>query len=39
MIQWCNYYNCWCDEVREVTDRCYECDLECDGCEDMEEIN
>lgn len=35
MSKWCNAYGCWCDDVEEVTDSQYSCNLRCDSCEDM----
>ena len=38
MVNWCNYYNCWCNDLEMVVDE-IECDEDCSECEYLEEIN
>lgn len=38
MSKWCNKANCWCDDVREITDEQLDCDYDCNNCEECEEI-
>ncbi len=38
MAKWCNNYCCWCSDVEEITDEQYECDLDCNDCDECEEI-
>ncbi|HJJ11267.1 MAG TPA: hypothetical protein OIM49_05950 [Clostridiaceae bacterium] len=39
MSKWCNYFNCWCNDVEEVIpEEGINCNLECRNCENMEEI-
>lgn len=39
MAKWCNYYNCWCDDIEEVIpEEGIECELDCRHCENMEKI-
>ena len=37
--KWCKAYGCWCDDVEEITDWQYRCDLNCVDCDDLEYIN
>jgi len=37
-MKWCNYYNCWCNEVEDIIEEGIECDLECNDCEECEDI-
>jgi hypothetical protein len=37
-MKWCNHYNCWCNDAEDITDGMGDCDYECNGCEDCEEI-
>lgn len=37
MANWCNYYNCWCNDLEMVVDET-ECDEDCSECEYFEEI-
>ena len=39
MAKWCNYYNCFCNDVQEVIpEEGIECDLNCRKCDNMEII-
>ena len=38
MANWCNYYNCWYNDLEMVVDE-IECDEDCSECEYFEEIN
>lgn len=38
MAKWCNAYGCWCADVEEITDYQHACDLDCNDCEDMENV-
>lgn len=38
MANWCNYYNCWCNDLEMVVDK-IECDEDCNECEYFEETN
>lgn len=38
MAKWCNFYNCWCSDAEEITDGLGDCDYDCRGCDDCEEI-
>lgn len=39
MAKWCNYYNCWCNDVEEVIpEEGIVCELDCSSCSDMEKI-
>lgn len=39
MAKWCNYFNCWCNDVEEIIpEEGIECDLDCNYCEKMEQI-
>lgn len=39
-MKWCNLYNCWCDDVKDVIDETYVevCDYDCKSCDECEEI-
>jgi len=37
-MKWCNYYNCWCSDAKEITDGEGDCDYDCRGCEGSEDI-
>lgn len=40
MIEWCNLFNYWCDEVKDVIEETSApiCDFECRGCKECVEI-
>ena len=39
MAKWCNYFNCWCNDVEDVIpEEGIECELDCRYCEEMEII-
>ena len=39
MARWCNYYNCFCNDVEEIIpEEGIECDLACGICDEMENI-
>lgn len=39
MANWCNYYNCWCDDVEEIIpEEGIECELDCKHCKNVEKI-
>lgn len=37
-MKWCNHYNCWCSDAKEITDGLGDCDYGCNGCNDAEEV-
>jgi hypothetical protein len=37
-MKWCNQYNCFCKDAKEITDSMGDCDYECEGCEEAVEI-
>ena len=39
MAQWCNQYNCWCSDAKEITDGLGDCEYNCKGCELSEDIS
>lgn len=39
MARWCNYYNCFCNDVEAIIpEEGIECDLNCRKCDNMENI-
>lgn len=39
MPKWCNYYNCWCNDVEEVIpEEGIDCELDCEHCKNLEKI-
>lgn len=40
IFNWCNLFDCWCDDVKEVIDNTYIeiCDFDCAICEEREGI-
>lgn len=38
-MYWCNYFNCFCNDVEEIIpEEGIECDLDCRNCEMKENI-
>lgn len=38
MNKWCNRFGCWCNDVLEVIELEYPCEMDCAICEDYEEV-
>lgn len=36
---WCNKYRMWCDDVPDLTDGQNDCNGDCNGCDEGENIN
>jgi hypothetical protein len=37
-MKWCNYFNCWCDNVEEIIEDSTYCDFDCEYCDEMARI-
>ena len=36
-MKWCDYYNCWCDEVEDIIDDA-DCYFSCESCDNCQEV-
>lgn len=36
--KWCNHYDCWASDAKDITDGMGDCDYDCYDCEDCEEV-
>lgn len=37
MSKWCNLYNCFCEEVIDISEEVI-CDVDCSNCDNSEDI-
>lgn len=37
-MNWCNKYQCWCDEAEDITENMGDCDYDCRGCPEVDKV-